>query len=165
MNHAQVASYETLNILNYHGFPINVEEEDFWGTSRKDFQFSKTDEYPFLVINSSHDEMPSVDLAGRESILAFLYNKSLIGTYRSYGAYEQQGLDWLETNLAPAVDEMMKDWRTLAQFHMRPKHFRQGKMSIEGHTNIKVYLYKLIMFFRTLGSQGRSTLSRDERYE
>lgn len=89
VNHANLASYETLNILNYFGFPIAVEEEDFWGSSRKDFSFSKTDEYPFLVINSSHDEMPSCDLANRDNILSFLFNKSLIGTYRSYGAYEQ----------------------------------------------------------------------------
>jgi len=152
VNHAQVGSYETLNILNYFGFPIHVEEEDFWGSSRKDFSFSKTDEYPFLVINSSHEEMPNVDLAGRENILAFLYNKSLIGTYRSYGAYEQQGLDWVETNLEPAVNELLKDWKTLAQFHMRPKHFKQGKMSIEGHTNVKRYLFKLVLYFQTMAS-------------
>mmetsp|Transcript_6860 Transcript_6860/g.8158 ORF Transcript_6860/g.8158 Transcript_6860/m.8158 type:complete len:97 (+) Transcript_6860:565-855(+) len=96
--------------------------------------------------------MPNVDLAGRENILAFLYNKSLIGTYRSYGAYEQQGLDWVETNLEPAVNELLKDWKTLAQFHMRPKHFKQGKMSIEGHTNVKRYLFKLVLYFQTMAS-------------
>ena len=88
VRHKEVDSYETLNILNYFGFPINVEEEDFWGGSRKDFDFSKHDSYPFLVINSAHDEMPSCELAGKENILAFLYNKNLISSYRSYGVYE-----------------------------------------------------------------------------
>ena len=99
-----------------------------------------------MVINSSHDEMPECDLAGKENILSFLFNNSLLGTFRNYGAYEKQGLEFVETKFEPAVNELLKDWRTLAQFHMRPKHFRQGKMSIEGHTNIKVYLYKLILF-------------------
>ena len=35
-SHDDIDSYETLNILNYFGFPLNmVEEEDFWGNSRK----------------------------------------------------------------------------------------------------------------------------------
>ena len=89
VNHEQAASYETLNILNYFGFPINVEEEDFWQGSRKDFQFSKHDEYPFLVINSSHEEMPGCELSGREPILSWLFNKSLIGAYRNYSPYER----------------------------------------------------------------------------
>ena len=75
VKHTDVASYETVNILNYFGFPLNrVEEEDWKGTSRKEFAFSKTDEYPFLVINSSQEEMPGCDLAGRDNILAFLFN-------------------------------------------------------------------------------------------
>ena len=64
----------TLNTLNYFGFPINVEEEDFWFTSRKQFAFSKNDPYPYLVINSSQEGMPECDIAGREEILSFLFN-------------------------------------------------------------------------------------------
>ena len=71
----------------------------------------------------------------------------------------------METKLEPAVDELMKDWRTLGQFYMKPKHFKQGKMSIEGHTNIKVYLYKLVMFFNQIIVNERSTLSKAEMYE
>ena len=88
VNHDDIDSYQTLNILNYFGFPIHVEEEDFWSTSRKQFAFSKTDAYPFLVINSSHEEMPNCDIAGKENILSFLFNKSLISSYRTYGVYE-----------------------------------------------------------------------------
>ena len=35
VSHASYESYEALNIINYFGFPINVEEEDWWRTSRK----------------------------------------------------------------------------------------------------------------------------------
>ena len=118
-----------------------------------------------LVINSSLEEMPGADLAGREAILSYLFNKKLIGTYRSYSAYEQQGLDWIEEKLRPATEEMLKDWRTLAQFHMVPKHFRQGRLSIEGHNNIKIYFFKFVLFAQTLAKRGRSAMSRAERYE
>lgn len=88
VNHKDVDSYEALNVLNFFGFPINVEEEDWWGTSRKQFDFGKDEEYPFLIINSSHEEMPECDLAGRENMMSFLFNNSLIGRYKTYGAYE-----------------------------------------------------------------------------
>ena len=114
VDHATIDSYETLNILNYFGFPINVEEEDFFRNARKQFDFSKTDEYPFLIINSSHEDMPECDLAGRENILSFLFNSSLLGTYKTYGAFESQGLDFVNSKLEPAVEELLKDWRTLA---------------------------------------------------
>ena len=88
VNHAGYESYEALNIINYFGFPINVEEEDWWRTSRKQFDFGVDDEYPYLVINSSHEDMPECEIAGREQLLVFLFNSGLIGAYRTYGAYE-----------------------------------------------------------------------------
>lgn len=114
VSHASYESYEALNIINYFGFPINVEEEDWWRTSRKQFDFGMDDEYPYLVINSSHEDMPECEIAGREQLLAFLFNSGLIGTYRTYGAYEQQGLDFVEERLQPAVDDVMKSWLALA---------------------------------------------------
>ena len=74
VSHDNIESYVTLNTLNYFGFPINVEEEDFWFTSRKQFAFSKNDPYPYLVINSSQEGMPECDIAGREDILSYLFN-------------------------------------------------------------------------------------------
>ena len=104
--------------------------------------------------------MPNCSLASRENILSFLFNQNLIGTYRSYAAYEKQGLEFVDTKLLPAVEEMLTDWRTLAQFQMRPKHYKQAKMSIEGHTTIKVYCYKFVVFIQTLALQKRSGLTR-----
>ena len=59
----------------------------------------------------------------------------------------------------------MKGWKALAQFHMVPKHFKQSKMSIEGHTNAKLYLHKLIMFLKQIMTQDRQTKTKDEVYE
>ena len=165
VSHDDIDSYQTVNILNYFGFPFEVEEEDYWGSSRKAFQFSKSDPYPYLVMDSSHEEMPNAELVGLEHILSFLYNNSLISTYRSYGVYEKQGLDFTEEKLKPAVDDLQNDWRTLAQFHMRPKHFRQGKMSIEGHTNIKLYCFKLVTFMSQLLTRERTSKTKAELYE
>lgn len=61
--------------------------------------------------------------------------------------------------------DVMHRWRALAQFHMVPKHFKQSKMSIEGHTNIKLYFYKLVTFVQTVYSQGRLNKSQQEVYE
>ena len=146
-HYEEIDSYETLHILNYFGFPINgVDEEDFWGKCRKEFGYDKYDEYPMLVINSAHEEMPGAELAGKEQILTYLFNHDLIGTFRSYSVYEKQGLALIEDKLEPAVNEVLKDWKTLAQFHMKPKQFKQAEMSIEGHDMIKVYMYKMLKF-------------------
>ena len=90
--------------------------------------------------------MPECDIAGREQILSHLFNNSLIGAFRNYGVYEQQGLQFIEEKLEPAVADVMKNWVALAQFHMTPKHFKQSKMSIEGPTNVKLYTWKLALF-------------------
>ena len=66
--------YEVVNVLNYYGFPFKTEEENFWKHSRKDFGFTKDDQYPFLVINSSSEAMPEADIASKDGILTFLFN-------------------------------------------------------------------------------------------
>ena len=48
---------------------------------------------------------------------------------------------------------------------MLPKHFKQGKMSIEGHTNIKLYTYKLAIFVQQLIGNERAKMSKTEMYE
>ena len=45
---------------------------------------------------------------------------------------------------------------TLAQFLMRPKFFKQAKMSYEGPDNVKLYLFKFVEFVTTKYRQERS---------
>ena len=66
--------YEVVHVLNYFGFPFAVEEDNFFRSSRKEMGFAPDDSYPFLVINSSSEEMPEADLASKDGILSFLFN-------------------------------------------------------------------------------------------
>jgi len=45
------------------------------GSIRKEMGFSKDDRYPMLLIDSNVEEMPSVELAEKDYILSFLFNK------------------------------------------------------------------------------------------
>lgn len=66
----EVDSYETLNILNYFGFPMNVEEDNVIRQLLKyDFGFDKEDPYPCLLVNSNNDKIPSLDAIGKDDIL------------------------------------------------------------------------------------------------
>jgi hypothetical protein len=66
---------ETIAILNYHQFPFSIEEDQLDGSIRKEMGFSKDDKYPMLLIDSNVEEMPSVELAEKDYILSFLFNK------------------------------------------------------------------------------------------
>jgi hypothetical protein len=84
--------FEVVNILNYYGFPINLEEDNLMtNEAKKEMGFSKEMNYPFLVIDSSTDEMPPADLSEKDEILTFLHNAGLIGSYRTHSAFEKQG--------------------------------------------------------------------------
>ena len=91
--------YEVVHVLNYYGFPFKTEEENFFRHSRKDFGFTADDDYPFLVINSSSEEMPEAYIASKDGILTFLFNQGLIGSYKSHSVYEKQGLEMIEEKL------------------------------------------------------------------
>ena len=81
--------YEIVHLLNYFGFPFDVEEDNFFKHSRKDFGFAPDAQYPMLVINSSSEEMPEADISSKDDILSFLFNQGLIGNYRTHSVYEK----------------------------------------------------------------------------
>ena len=66
MSPEEVNSYETVNVLNYFGFPFNLEEDNILkknGIVRYEMGFSVDDEYPCLMIESSTEDIPNVDLS------------------------------------------------------------------------------------------------------
>ena len=85
MNHD---SYEAVAVLNYFSFPMEVNEDGYKTVVRKEMGFSKDDPYPILLIDSSSEDMPSVELTEKENILSFLFNKQIIGSYKHHSAYE-----------------------------------------------------------------------------
>lgn len=82
-------SYEAVAVLNYFSFPMEVNEDGYKSAVRREMGFSKDDSYPILLIDSSSEEMPSVELTEKENILSFLFNKRLIGSYKHHSAYEK----------------------------------------------------------------------------
>lgn len=51
--------YEAIAVLNFNGFPYEVEEENWRGQVSHEFGFQKEDEYPMLMIDSDTPDMPS----------------------------------------------------------------------------------------------------------
>ena len=89
MNPIDHDSYEAVAVLNYFSFPMEVNEDGYKSFVRKEMGFSKDDSYPILLIDSSSEEMPSVELSEKENILSFLFNKQIIGSYKQHSAYEK----------------------------------------------------------------------------
>jgi hypothetical protein len=92
VNPLDADSMETLAILNYFNFPLDVQEDGMQAEWRQALSFKPEDPYPYLEIDSSSPEMPNAHLCQKDNILAFLYNRSIIGTYKTHSAYEKQGL-------------------------------------------------------------------------
>jgi hypothetical protein len=81
--------FETVAILNYYGFPIHVEEDNYFSHVRKDMGFSKDDPYPMMTIDSATEAIPEADLCSKADILQHLYKHLLIGDYRTHSAWEK----------------------------------------------------------------------------
>lgn len=65
----EVNSYETVNVLNYFGFPFNLEEDNIMhknGIVRYEMGFTTDDEYPILTVQSSKEEVPNMDVSSSE---------------------------------------------------------------------------------------------------
>ena len=114
-----IDSFETVYILNYFGFGVEIEMENIRKKGMKEMGFSKEDSYPFLIINSSDVNMPPVQLSSKDAILAHLFNNGFIGSYKTQSAFEKQGLLMVQEVFEPAVEDLMTDWKTLLNFHSR----------------------------------------------
>jgi len=84
--------YETVSVLNFFGFPFELEEENMFGHSKKDMGFAKDADYPLLLIDSNTEEMPACEVTSRDDIIRHLNRIGLIGDYRTHSAYEGVGL-------------------------------------------------------------------------
>lgn len=116
--------YETVAVLNYFGFPFEIEEENMFGHSRKDMGFAKDAEYPLLLVDSNTEEMPACDLTTKDGIISHLLRIGLIGDFRTHSAYENLGLKFAEELLEPAIADLYRNFLPLCQFYSVPKHFR-----------------------------------------
>jgi hypothetical protein len=65
--------YETIAVLNYNGFPMDVEEENWRGQVAEEMGFGKSPEYPCLNIDSDSQEMDSQGVMEKNAIFASLF--------------------------------------------------------------------------------------------
>jgi hypothetical protein len=102
----EVDSYECVHILNYFNFPFNLEEDNVLKPLvKKEMGFSAEDGYPCLMIESSKEEIPNLDLSGTEVILGELRQKGFIGDHKQHSAREKQTYqDFIMAEAAPLLD-------------------------------------------------------------
>lgn len=87
----EVESHECMNILNYFGFPCNVEEDNLCKQIiKKEMGFQKDDPYPCFILESSQPGIPEADLVSSQQILSFLRENNFIGDHKSHSAAEAQ---------------------------------------------------------------------------
>lgn len=135
--------YEVVNILNMNAFPFEPEEENFRGQVGKEMGFSADDTYPLLVINSDSEEMPDSNTAEKENILNFLFKHQLLSWTKSHSAYEKIGLQFVEEEFEPALDDIMRNWAQSVQFYACIKNFREAQIhTYTPRYNIYWYLWK-----------------------
>jgi len=106
----EVESHECLNLLNYFGFPINVEEDNVCKRFvAREMGFAREDPYPCLLIESAQDNMPSAELTSSHQILTFLRSEGFLADHKSHSAKERQALhDFIERDVAPLMHEILR---------------------------------------------------------
>ena len=149
----EVESHECVNILNYFEYPFNLEEDELLHPIIKtEMGFEKTDPYPALCIDSSHPEVPSVDLAGNHQILTILRQQGFINDHSSHSANEKQTLEFIQSHVSPLLHILMLPFKNKLQFYSVPRHFKQAEVKKEvGDFAVKYFwkVRKLVRFHRT----------------
>ncbi len=71
--------------------------------------------------------MPDGLFQSKQHIFRFLVNNKLIPDPLTHSAYEKQGLSFLESELEPALDDLMRGLIPTLQFYSQMKMFRGNK--------------------------------------
>lgn len=58
--------------------------------------------------------------------MAFLFNRSIIGSYKQHSVYEKQGLAFANEQLQPAIESLFLDVKSLGQMYLVNKNFKQS---------------------------------------
>jgi hypothetical protein len=110
----EVESHECLNILNFFGFPVNVEEDNICKRFvAREMGFAREDPYPCLLIESAQDSMPSAELTSAYQILTFLRSEGFLADHKSHSAKERQTYnDLIESEVTPLMHEILRPFKT-----------------------------------------------------
>ena len=87
--------------------------------------FDKTEEYPLLIVESSKEDIPSMESSGITGVLSTLRNKGFISDYVAHSAKENQTMnDFLETDVRDTMDALLAPLKHKIQFYSVPRHFK-----------------------------------------
>jgi hypothetical protein len=148
-----VDSFECVNVLNYHGFMFQVEEDNVLrGLIRKEMGFSQQDDYPLLILDSSQESIPTVDLSSAQTILSYLKEQGFIGDFMAHSAKEKQAtLEFLQEKVEPLFWELLRPLKAKLEFYSVPRHFEGFKIRTELSDFANSYkwrLFKSVYFYR-----------------
>lgn len=83
---------------------------------RKDMGFAKDDRWPFLVVDSSTDDLDTATVQGKDAIVEYFRQHKLMGDDRAHSAYEKQGLQWVQESAIPAYELIKYTFKGRLQF-------------------------------------------------
>lgn len=155
----EVDSYECVNVLNYFGFPFDVEEDNVVKQIVKlEMGFEKDAPYPCLMIESTQDEVPSMDVAGGPMVFKSLIEKGFIGDHQSHSAKEKQTrFEFINSRASPLFEACLFPFKHRLQFYSVPKHFAQVKLKWEVSDFASNYFWR---FYRTVFFHRQAKLVR-----
>lgn len=144
-----VDSYECVHVLNFFGFPFSLEEDNVVRPLIKDeFGFDREEPFPCLYIDSSHEEIPNLEVSSLESILRTLQEKKFIDSHISHSAKEvQTRREFIEGEVSPLMSAILYPFKQRVQFYSVPRHFKQVEPAWEVSDFIIRYFNRLVKTF------------------
>jgi hypothetical protein len=149
----ELECYELMHLMQFNQILFYIEEDNIlrsklgFKDSRYAMGYSKKDNWPFLIVDSSSEQINSTSLQGKESIIQYFQEQKIMGEVKNYSVYEKQGLEWIEETAIPAYNLLKSTFRGRFQYSFTSKNFRYGKIQYEGSRIISAYLWKILKTF------------------
>lgn len=145
--------YELMHLMQFNQILFYIEEDNIlrskfgFKDSRYAMGYSKKDNWPFLIVDSSSEEIDTASLQGKDSIIQYFQEQKLMGDVKNHSAYEKQGLKWVEETAIPAYNLLKSTFKGRFQYSFTSKNFRFGRIQYEGSKIISSYLWKILKVF------------------
>ncbi len=86
----KIECFEILYIMNFFRVEFSDEEDNIlWPEVRKEVGFSRDDEWPLLLIDSSSEKIPTTECVGAWHIIEVLGSHGFIGDVSNHSAREK----------------------------------------------------------------------------
>lgn len=138
-----------MHLMQYNGIKFEVEEDNLlrskfgFRDSRMDMGFTKKDNWPFLIVDSSSEIIDSAVVQGKDGIIEYFAEQGLIADNRNHSAYEKQGLEFVDFTAIPMFQLLASPLKGNIQFYFSSKHFRYASVSYEASKILMRYIWKI----------------------